>query len=70
MPLERIRHLEARLDEANETVVLLKAYSGKEFAKAAAVKEKGPIYYFPLYKEPKSGQKWPSVDDVYDYITY
>ena len=63
----------ARLDEANETVVMLKAYASKDFAKAAAAKEprdKGAIYYFPLYKEPKTGQKWPSTDEVYDYITY
>jgi hypothetical protein len=60
----------ARLDEANETVVMLKAYSSRDFAKQAAAKEKGPIYYFPLFKEPKTGQKWPSADEVYDYITY
>ena len=65
-----IGYVTARLDEANETVVLLKAYANRDFAKAAAAKEKGPIYYFPLFKEPKSGKKWPSTDDVYDYITY
>ncbi len=60
----------AKLDPGNETVVLLKAYASKDFAKSAASKEKGPIFYFPLYKEPKTGAKWPSTDDVYDYITY
>lgn len=65
-----IGYVIARLDEANETVNLLKAYANRDFAKQAAAKEKGTIYYFPLFKEPKTGAKWPSNDEIWDYITY
>ena len=61
----------ARLDEDAETVVLMKAYKTKEFARAAAAQDK-PVttYFFPIFKEPQTGKQWPSKDDVYDYITY
>jgi hypothetical protein len=58
----------ARLD--SEALVPVKAYNTKENARAAAQAQKGAFYYYPLYKEPKTGAKWPSADEVYDYITY
>ena len=61
-------YVTARLDEENETVIMVKGYSSRDFAKQAAAKDK--LYYFPLFKEPKTAAKWPGVDEVWDYITY
>lgn len=63
-----LAYVTAKLDEANETVVIVKAYSSRDFARQAAAKDR--LYYFPLFKEPKTGAKWPSTDEIWDYITY
>ena len=57
----------ARLE--SDAVLAVKFFDKKEPAMEAAAAEKGHVY-FPLYREWRTGATWPSVDEVYDYITY